>query len=109
MNVIISPEVRNYFLNLIITLVEKEYFSYYEDAERYVKDLVKDIKTNLPTKSKRAAPAIFNQGKDNMEYASFKKNRQTTWYAFFETYEKKGEIYYVVKRIENNHTAAHHL
>jgi hypothetical protein len=109
MKVLISPEVERYFSDLSIILWEKDYFSFYADAERYVKDLIKDVKTNLPTKTKRPAPAIFRKNDDSLEYASFTKNRRTTWYVFFKTYQGKEEIIYLVKRIENNHTAAQYM
>jgi len=44
-----------------------------------------------------------------MKYASFRKNRRTTWYAFFKKYEKNGETFYLVRYIANNHSIAHYL
>ena len=109
MNVIFTPKVLLYFEDLIITLYDKEYFSILETSKVYVDELVDDIKTNLPEKRHRLAPAHYNKYGKGMKYASFKKNRRTTWYAFFKTYEKNGELFYLVRYIGNNHTEAHHL
>ena len=43
MKVLIIPEVRRYFRELQYILYEKDYFSYFEDAERYIEELIKDI------------------------------------------------------------------
>lgn len=44
-----------------------------------------------------------------MLYASFTKNKRTTWYVFFNEYEVAGETVYLVRYISNNHVIAHHL
>ena len=117
MNVIFTPKVLLYFEDLIITLYDKGYFSILETSKIYactsrstsVDELVDDIKTNLPTKRHKPAPAHYNKYGKGMKYASFKKNRRTTWYAFFKTYEKNGELFYLVRYMGNNHIEAHHL
>jgi len=109
MKVLIIPEVRQYFYELQYVLYEKDYFSYYEDAERYVEELIEDIKKNLPVKRSKPAPGRFDQFGENMEFAAFKKNKHTTWYVFFDVYKEEGEIIYLVRHIENNHTAAQYL
>jgi len=110
MNVIIIPEVRQYFYELQYILYEKDYFSFYEDAERYVEELIADIKKNLPAKLKRKAPKHFTDrhGK-GLYYAVFPKSKHTHWYAFFRIYRHDGELYYQVRHIENNHTAAQYF
>ena len=109
MKLLIIPEVRQYFYELQYVLYEKDYFSYFEDAERYVEELIKDISKNLPSKRSKPAPIYFDQYGENMEYAAFKKNKHTTWYVFFDIYEENEEIIYLVRHIENNHTAAQYL
>ena len=110
MRVYTIPEVKQYFNDLITILHEKGYFIYEESAKKYVDELLDDIIKNLPTKTKKPASKHFTDryGK-NLYYATFKKNRRTQWYAFFRMYEVEGEIYYQVRHIENNHTAAHYL
>ena len=110
MKVYTIPEVKQYFNDLITILCEKQYFSYEETAKKYVDELLDDILKNLPTKTKKPAPKHFTDryGK-NLYYATFPKNKHTQWYAFFRMYKVDGEIYYQVRHIENNHTAAHYL
>lgn len=109
MKVLIIPEVRLYFYELQLILYEKDYFGYPEDAERYIKELIEDIEKNLSKKRSKAAPNFFKKYGKDLEYTSFPKNKRTTWYVFFEVYEDNEEIIYLIKHIENNHTAAHYF
>jgi len=67
------------------------------------------IEITLPIRQHKPAPIYFDQFGKNMKYASFNKNKQTTWYAFFTTYKENDEIIYVVRYIANNHTIAQYL
>ena len=40
---------------------------------------------------------------------TFKKNKNTQWYAFFRIYEERGELIYQIRYIANNHTVAQYL
>jgi len=109
MKVLATNEVNEYWENLITILYEKGYFGSEMFAKRYVDELVYDIKTNLPYKTNKPAPKHFEKYGEELRYANFKKNKRTTWYVFFETYEENEEITYLVCHIENNHTAAQYL
>ena len=109
MKVLATTEVNEYWENLITILYEKGYFGSEKFAQRYVDELVYDIRTNLPYRISKPAPKCFEKYGEELRYASFKKNRRTTWYVFFETYEENEEITYLVCHIENNHTAAQYL
>jgi len=109
MNVIFTPKMREYSKRLIRILFEEGYFGLEENAHKYVDELYFDIETNLSSKRHKPAPAHYDKYGKGMKYASFKKNRRTTWYAFFKTYSENGEIFYLVRYIGNNHTEAHHL
>ena len=109
MKVFILPEVQQYFYELSYILYEKDYFGSLEKSEQYVEELVYDIKENLPTKRHKPAPKYFDRYGKNMKYASFKKNRHTTWYAFFKIYEENGQTFYLVRYISNNHVIAQYL
>ena len=50
MKVIALPEVREYLMELIQILYKKEYFGFEENAQKYVEELIFDIKNNLPLK-----------------------------------------------------------
>jgi len=109
MSVIILPEVQEYMKELQIILYEKNYFGFEEAAQRYTDELLDDIINTLPECLHNPAPEYFDKYGEDMEYASFKKNKRTTWYVFFEIYEDNGEIIYLVRYIANNHTVAQYL
>ena len=109
MKILAIPAVTEYIESLVPILYEKGYFSYRETARKYVKDLYDDIKTNLPKKRHKPAPAHYDKYGKDMFYAAFPKSKRTTWYAFFDKYEENGEIIYLIRYIGNNHTEAHHL
>jgi len=109
MKVLAIPEVQVYVQKLVFILFEKGYFSYEDNAKKYVKDLYDSIKTSLPTHSYKPAPKYFDKYGKNMKYASFPKNKHTMWYVFFTTYKENDEEIYLVRYIANNHTVAQHL
>jgi hypothetical protein len=109
MKVLVVPEVQVYMQKLVFILFEKGYFSYEDNARKYVKELYDDFKTNLPTRSHKPAPKHFDTYGKNMKYAGFPKNKRTTWYVFFTTYMENGEEIYLVRYIANNHTIAQYL
>jgi hypothetical protein len=110
MKILATLEVRQYLKELSLILYEKNYFGSLDYAEKYVDELFADIKANLPTKQHRRAPDRYNTYGEDVHYASFKKNRRTTWYAFFTKYQdENNQIIYLIGYIGNNHTDAHHL
>ena len=109
MQVILLSKVLDYLEDLSIILYEKEYFSFEKTASKYVTKLYDQIVSTLPIRHHKPAPKYFDKYGKNMKYAAFKKNRRTTWYTFFKTYNKDGETYYLVRYIANNHTVAQHL
>ncbi|MCL2651118.1 MAG: hypothetical protein FWD60_08875 [Candidatus Azobacteroides sp.] len=109
MKVLFLPEVEDYLYNLTEILYQKEYFGFKENAVEYVTDLKNDIKRNLSCKAKHRAPLFFDRYGKKMFYSVFRKNKQTQWYVFFNIYEDKGEIIYLVRYISNNHVIAQHL
>ena len=109
MNVLFLPKIQEYYNHLEQILYEKGYFSFPDSSKKYVKELIDDIKANLPAKLYKLAPKQFDKYGKNMKYASFKKNKHTTWYVFFKTYEENGKIFYLVRYIANNHAIAQYL
>jgi hypothetical protein len=109
MNVIISPEVQGYLDNLVLTLYRKEYFGFEEQAVDYVHNLLDDIKADLPKRQHKLASSYFEKYGKGVQYASFRKNKQTEWYAFFTTHEVENEKIYLVRYVANNHTVAQYL
>ena len=64
--VLALPEVRSYFAELMQILYDEGYFSFEANAIEYVTDLFADIEQNLPTKSKKPAPAHFEKYGKNL-------------------------------------------
>ena len=117
MKVVFTPEVTAHIDFLIPLLYELGYFGDKEKSRKYFKELIDRIKKYLPILKHNPAPPYFYKflnNKDhaeNLEYTSFGKNRNTSWYAFFTTYEDEetGDDIYLVCHIANNHTIAQHL
>jgi len=109
MRVIILPEVVDYFLELADILYEKGYLGFEDTAIQYAKELFQDIQKNLPNKSKKKAPKYFDRYGQGMFYTFFKRNRNTSWYVFFNIFRYKGEIVYLVRYVSNNHVIAQFL
>jgi hypothetical protein len=108
-HVLFMPEVRQYYNSLVPLLHNLEYFGHLDGSRKYVKELVEDIMANLPNRQHKSAPEYFDKYEKNMFYATFRKNRQTTWYAFFTKYDLNGDTIYLVHYLANNHTVAQHL
>jgi hypothetical protein len=110
MKVIVLPEIRTYFDELETILYEKGYFSYEENAHTYVDDLFSEIRENLHTRQHKPAPERYARYGEDLHYASFVKNKRTTWYAFFTKYQNENfEMIYLIRYIGNNHTEAQYL
>jgi hypothetical protein len=105
-----TPDVKQYLNDLITILYEQSYFYFEDTAKKYVDELLDDIITNLPGKLKRPASKYFiDKFGKGLYYAVFPKSKRTHRYIFFRIYKKNGELYYQVRYIANNHTAAQHL
>jgi len=107
MRIIIMPEVVDYFLELAEILYDKGYFGFEENAIKYARDLFLDIEKELPFKQKKKAPAYFNQYGKDMYYFVFKRNKNTSWYVFFNVFRMDGDMVFLVRYVNNNHTIAH--
>jgi len=107
--VLFVPEVRLYLKDLAPVLYDLGYFSYLESSQNYVKELVVDVIANLPKRQHKPVSKYFDRYGKNMHYASFRKNKQTVWHAFFTTHEVENEKIYLVRYIANNHTIAQYL
>ncbi|MDR0437058.1 MAG: hypothetical protein LBH22_02010 [Bacteroidales bacterium] len=109
MQVILLPEVLEYLEDLSEVLYEKGYFSFEDTASEYVLELYDDIVLTLPTRHHKPAPLHFDRYGEDMDYAVFRKNKNTSWYVFFTSYEVENRVIYLVRHIANNHTVAQYL
>ena len=87
MSVRFTPQTLDYLEYLVTVLYQKEYFGWLDTSKKYVDDLFDDIMTYLPAKQHNPAPKYFDKYGKGMYYANFRKNKQTTWYAFFTKYQ----------------------
>ena len=109
MKIIALPEVRQYLKELSYILYEKGYFVFEDTSEKYVEELFHDIKTTLHIRLHKSVPKYFDKYGKGMEYAIFRKNKQTSWYIFFRVYRYNGEDIYLIRYIANNHTISQYL
>lgn len=105
MKVLLTKEVKLYFLELVQLLYEKDYFGFENMAFDYVTDLIHDITTSLPRKLRKKAPSYFDRYGRELYYAVYRKNRNTQWYVFFQ-YENG---IYLIRYIGNNHSVSQYL
>ena len=103
--VVFDPEVEEDLYELIEILVEKEYLGTYAFAISYVEDLVLDIQKNINVKLKRKAPAFFERYGKELQYVTYQRNANTTWYVFFSLI---GDTYFI-KYITNNHVSGQYI
>ncbi len=90
------------------TLVEKNYFSDEDYAISYLVDVVRFFQLNIDHLVVRDAPTYFKRYcviTNKVKYVSYRKNRNTTWYAFFEEYDDTISVVY----LNNNHIIGHLL
>ena len=105
MKILFAPEVDQYLTELIQLLFDKGYFSFYEDADKYVTSLILDIKASLNRKLKKRAPLYFLRYGKDLYYSVFKKNTNTQWFVFF---NGEDDMYYI-RYIGNNHTVSQYF
>jgi hypothetical protein len=105
MKIYYAPKTIAYLSNLIETLYMNDYFGFREDANRYVEELLRGVENTIDKMIKKKAPNYFSKYGNNLYYVSYKKNRNTTWYFFFNIKENG----YYVEYIGNNHIIAQYL
>ena len=89
--------ILDYFDDLVYLLFKKEYFSYQENADKYLEKLVEFVFLNIRKFPQRKTPQALKYL--GSQYIFYKSNKRTTWYVFF---EKSGDDY-LITGILNNH------
>ncbi|MFR9164949.1 MAG: hypothetical protein ACLVKO_01515 [Dysgonomonas sp.] len=105
MKVIYSKNVIDFLADLIEILYNQDYLGFKDSAKKYVAELITEIDSTITTKHKRIAPEHFDRYGKNMYYVSYRRNKNTIWYVFFNYTEN---IYYV-RYIANNHAVAQYI
>jgi hypothetical protein len=99
-SVILKPEVIEFLEKLIDKLYKKNYFIHKENAKEYVDNLLLEIKSTIATAPHYTTPIQLKQY--GLLYLKTKGGKRTVWYSFFNKKLNK----YIIKRINNNHTAS---
>lgn len=97
--IIISEDVKDYLDDLVIVLIRKKYFSYLENAEDYVHNIINFIYKDFPNTRHRLTPKPLL--KHGAYFVRYNAGKRTAWYVFF----NKKEDRYIIKYITNNHIA----
>jgi len=97
--IIYTPEVDDFVHDLTYTLFKKKYFSFFEDAEQYVDNILSYAEKYVGILPEKDAPSYFNSYGENLKYITYQPNKATTWYIFYQQQENIFLICY----ISNNH------
>jgi hypothetical protein len=100
MKVLYSRNVEEYLWELIEILYYKGYFGFKESAYQYVDTLIDEIDATIAIKPHKEAPEYFMKYGEKLRYAAFPKNKNTTWYVFFNII---GNDVCLIRYISNNH------
>jgi hypothetical protein len=101
-NIKYHKDILIYLDELIDILIDAGYFSFYAASVQYIEDLVSYIEKNIVIQPYKFAPAHFSKYGDNLLYITYKRNRQTIWYVFFQKFDSS----YFIRYITNNHVSA---
>jgi len=104
-DIVFAKEVELLLDELLIALFEKGYFGFPDSAKSYVNRIVDYVVQNLGIYPGREAPQYFSKYAKNMKYITYRANKMTTWYIFYQQRENT----FIVRHISNNHVAAHHF
>ncbi len=100
MAIIIYDKIaKDYFDTLIKVLLNENYFSFEEGALAYVADIRSFIEKKIDIAVKRPASNFYKKYDNDLQYITYKRNKQTTWYIFFRQKDNR----YLIKLITNNH------
>ena len=103
--VIYANEIALFINELLVILSEKGYFSFPDSAKVYKDKLLDYIEKYIGIIPGKTAPKHFNRYGKDLKYISYKANKTTTWYIF---YQQKDNVF-LIRYIANNHTAAQYF
>ena len=95
--IIYSKFFENYLNELIDILFYQEYFSYIENAEKYVVALKEDIEKYIDVKQQYQTPKNLSRHRNLFIVVSL--NNKTSWFVFFEKKDNR----FLIQYITNNH------
>jgi hypothetical protein len=100
--IVFSQEVELFLDELLILLFEEGYFAFPDSAKQYVDNLISYVEQNIGIYAKEA-PSYFSRYGQNLKYITYRANKMTLWYIFYQ--ERNGM--FLIRYITNNHVAAH--
>ena len=103
--IIYAKEVELFLEELLIILFEKGYFGFPDSAKSYVDKIIDYVERNIGILPGRDAPSYFSRYAKNMKYITYRANKSTVWYVF---YQQRVHIF-LIRYITNNHVAAQHF
>jgi hypothetical protein len=103
--IIFSEKVEIYLDELMILLFEEGYFGFPDSAKLYVDRLISFVEKHIGILPGKIAPDFFNFFGKNMKYITYRANKRTSWYIF---YQERNNIY-LIRYVTNNHVAAQHF
>jgi hypothetical protein len=103
--VIYTNEIEFFLDELGILLFETKYFSFPKNAEIYIDQLTCYAEQYIGILPGKNAPFYFNRYGSNLKYITYRANKTTSWYIF---YQQQDNVY-LVRHITNNHVAAQYF
>jgi len=96
--IIFKKEVLEYFDELFFILFEQEYFSFEDNAHKYIDKIIQFIYEDIATFPHQSSPKKLKHL--GSKYIFYKANSRTVWYIFFVNKENK----YLITGITNSHS-----
>jgi hypothetical protein len=103
--IIFSKKIELYLEELMLLLFEEGYFGLPDSAKSYVECLISFVEKHIGRLPGKSAPDYFQRFGQNMKYITYKANKRTSWYVF---YQERNNIY-LIRHITNNHVAAQYF
>jgi hypothetical protein len=100
--IITTDDVKIFLEELFNILLEKQYFSCQKNARTYVDRLIHYTEQYIGIISEKNAPPYFNRYGINLKYITYRANKTTSWYIF---YQRQDNVF-LIRHITNNHVAA---
>ncbi|MDR3220067.1 MAG: hypothetical protein LBU22_14035 [Dysgonamonadaceae bacterium] len=103
--IVLTDNVDIFFEELLRILFEKEYFGFLDAAKAYHDRLAFYINKYIGILQGKDAPPYFNRYGSNLKYITYRANKATLWYIFYQQWDNV----YLIRHITNNHVAAQYF
>ena len=103
--IVYAKGVELFLDGLLKILFENGYFSFPDSAKSYVDRVIDYVEQNIGILPGREAPPYFSRYGRNLNYITYRANKSTVWYVF---YQQRVNVF-LIRHISNNHVAAQHF